>query len=263
MAESKKKSTARKKTNGKRSQGKSVKRSKEANKSPYREEIILVVTLVISLLIILSYFNLSSIFGTGVNFVLFGLFGFCAYFIPFILFFGIAFAISNQGSLSARIKLISSGVLYLVITGMLDLIVKGNHFDGFDEIFVESAKSRSAGGIIGGALSKGLCFIFGTVGAYIVYIGIITILIMLITEKFLFAGLREQRKKNVKIKAERRAEFTHEEVQDNKKGKKPVKIFTFSREDKDNIKKAGTEELVIEKQKKSEKKNKLEPGIEE
>ncbi len=245
MAESKKKGTTRKKTSGKPPLGKTTKRQTEANLSSYREEIILVVTLVISLLIILSYFNLCSIFGTGVNFVLFGLLGFTAYFIPVLLFFGVAFAVSNNGILSAKIKLISTGVLYAVLAGLIHIIINGNDTNNFADIFVACARDRSGGGIIGGALSKSLCFVFGEVGTYIVYIGLITILVMFITEKFLFAGLREQRIKTVKKREDRRLETVYEEPVNEKQKRKPAKVFTFSREDKDNIVKAGSEEKPL------------------
>ncbi len=258
MAESKKKGTTRKKTSGKRPQGNTTKRETEANLSSYREEIILVVTLVISLLIILSYFNLCSIFGTGVNFVLFGLLGFTAYLIPVLLFFGVAFAVSNNGILSAKIKLISSGVLYVVLAGLIHIITNGNDTNNFADIFVACAKERSGGGIIGGALSKSLCFVFGEVGTYIVYIGLITILVMFITEKLLFAGLREQRIKSVKKREDRRLESLESVYDDpvkvkEKPERRPAKVFTFSREDKDNIARATTEVKASNQAKKDTK----------
>ncbi len=50
--------------------------------NPYQDEIILVATLVISVLLALSTFNLAGIFGKFVNNILFGLFGFLAYLLP-------------------------------------------------------------------------------------------------------------------------------------------------------------------------------------
>lgn len=240
MADNKKKTSVRKRTAGKQTTGGAGKVKDSIGSDSYREEIILVVTLVASLLIILSYFNLGGVFGTAVNFVLFGLFGFAAYLVPVLLFFGVAFALSNQGLLSARIKLISSVFLYMVMTGFMDLILGGTEEQKFAAIFIESSKERSGGGVIGGALSKGLGFVFGEAGTYIVYIGLAAILLMLITEKLLFAGLREQRNKSVKRREERRAESVYESSGDETDTtKRPAKIFTFSREDKENILRAG------------------------
>lgn len=250
MAERKQRNTAQKKT-GKRTQGNSSKGKREVNGSPYREEVILVVTLVIAILITLSYFNLCSIFGRGVNFVLFGLFGFAAYLVPVLLFFGVAFAISNKGILSAKIKMISSGVLYLVLAGMIHLVVHGKDTSKISDMFIESAKMRSGGGFVGGGLSKALCFVFGEVGTYIVYIGIAAILIMLITEKFLFAGLKEQRKKSAIKRAQKRTEVTKEEPSLSKR--KPAKVFTFSKEDRENIKQVDSKQTESEKEAESKK----------
>ena len=263
MTESKKKRTTQKKS-GKRTQGNTTRRkNNEPNSSPYREEVILVVTLVVALLIILSYFNLCSIFGKGVNFVLFGLLGFAAYLVPVLLFFGVAFAISNKGIFSAKIKMISSGALYIVLAGIIHLMVHGNDTHELSDIFVESAKNRSGGGLIGGTLSKGLCYVFGEVGTYIVYIGLLAILIMLITEKLLFAGLKEQRKKNVKKRVERRIEVDLEQpATDTKKKRIPAKVFTFSKEDKENIKNVENQASIQEVEQKEDKKETSNSDIE-
>jgi S-DNA-T family DNA segregation ATPase FtsK/SpoIIIE len=56
-------------------------------KALFHDEILLVASLVISILLILSNFNLSGKVGGFINGVTFGLFGFLAYLLPFFLFF--------------------------------------------------------------------------------------------------------------------------------------------------------------------------------
>ncbi|MEG1992663.1 MAG: DNA translocase FtsK [Acetivibrio sp.] len=231
MTETKKRKPTEKKTNGK-------KKVAEASASPYQEEIILVVTLVISILCILSNFNLCGIFGKGVNYLLFGLFGLAAYIVPFLLFFGVAFAISNRGILSARIKLISSGFLYLILTGVIQLISNGYESEQkLIEIFNFSANQKNGGGIIGGAISNTFCFLFGEFGTYVVFLGLVIILVMLITEKFLFAGLKKKSMENTRRREERRQETVYKEEKSEreplKAERRPAKIFTFSKEEKD------------------------------
>ncbi|MFW5632803.1 MAG: DNA translocase FtsK 4TM domain-containing protein, partial [Acetivibrio ethanolgignens] len=162
--------------------------------NPYRDEIILVVTLIVSVLLALSTFNLAGVFGKIINHLLFGLFGFLAYLLPYALFFGVAFAISNQGSHVARVKIFSSTGLFLILCALLQLI-----FGGYDkgqkllEIYKLCAEGKKDGGLIGGIIVKALCYIFGTAGTYAILIGLTLILIMLITERLLFASIRRKR----------------------------------------------------------------------
>lgn len=222
--------------------------------SPYRDEIVMVVTLVVSILLILSNFNLCGVFGRGINFVLFGMFGLAAYLIPFILFFGVAFAISNRGIFSARLKLISASVLYIILTGILQLISNGYKKETkIFSFFIESAKNKTGGGFTGGILSKGMCFLFGELGTYAILIGLTLILIMFITEKLLFAGLKKRRLESIKRRREARRE-PKEPVYEKESAigtRKPPKVFTFAKEEKNA---SSDLDEASEKIKKKEKK---------
>lgn len=200
--------------------------------SPYKDEIVMVVTLVVSILLILSYFNLGGVFGKGVNFVIFGMFGLAAYLIPFLLFFGMAFGLSNRGIVTARLKLISASALYIILTGILQLISNGYKKDvKLFDFFFESAVKKSGGGLIGGILSKSMCFLFGELGAYAILIGLALILIMFITEKLLFAGLKKRRLESLRRRREKRKEAVYQKEQI-KVERTPPKVFTFRREEK-------------------------------
>lgn len=200
--------------------------------NPYRDEIILVVTLVVSVLLALSTFNLAGIFGKFINFLLFGLFGFPAYFLPYALFFGVAFAISNQGNHTARTKLLSSGAFFLILCALLQLI-----FGGYDkgqkllEIYRLCAEGKKDGGLIGAIIVKVLCSIFGTAGTYAILIGLALILIMLITERLLFASLRKKRRQ---LKEERLQQAREREaaLAEREAPRRKAKVFTFEKEPK-------------------------------
>ena len=131
-------------------------------KALFHDEIVLVVSLVISLLLILSNFNLSGKVGEIINSVTFGLFGFLAYLLPFLLFFGMAFHIANRGSNVARIKLIGAIVLSITVGSLIHLITYGNTLNGkIGDIYKISSESKNGGGIIGGILCKILYPLFG------------------------------------------------------------------------------------------------------
>ena len=72
---------------------------------PVGDEIKLIIILAVSILILLSVFGLGGRVGDKAAYLFFGLFGFVAYALPFLLFIGSAFHISNRGSRLARIKL--------------------------------------------------------------------------------------------------------------------------------------------------------------
>ena len=60
---------------------------KSTASSELKNEIILMVALVVSVLLLLSHFNLGGAVGAVTNSVMFGLFGLVAYLFPVILFF--------------------------------------------------------------------------------------------------------------------------------------------------------------------------------
>lgn len=223
--------------------------------NPYRDEIILVVTLVVSILLALSTFNLAGVFGKVINHLLFGLFGFLAYLLPYALFFGAAFAISNQGSRVARGKIFSGIGLFLVLCALLQLI-----FGGYDkgqkllEIYKLCAEGKKNGGLIGGMLVKALCYVFGTAGTYAILIGLALILLMLITERLLFASIRRKRMQareaRMRQAKERKAAMAAMEMP-----RRRAKVFTFEKEPK--------KELKGEAEKEEEPVSWLEPEIKE
>ena len=56
-----------------------------------QDEIILVATLLVCILLFLSYINLCGSVGGWLNKVVFGMIGIFGYLFPFLLFFGVAF----------------------------------------------------------------------------------------------------------------------------------------------------------------------------
>lgn len=214
-------------------------KSQKTETSPYQDEIITVVILVVSALLALSSFNLCGVFGKWVNYVLFGLFGLAAYLAPYLLFFGAAFAVSNKGMKSAKIKLLSAAGLYLLFTGILHLICNGYTKDAkIADAFFQGAVEKSGGGVIGGAFSQYFCYFFGEPGTWAVYLGIAAILLMLITEKLLFAGLKKQHKtykekRQTQTRETKPVQPVYMDLEEAQPQKRKAKVFTFTREGKD------------------------------
>lgn len=121
---------------------------------PVGDEIKLIIILAVSILILLSVFGLGGRVGDKAAYLFFGLFGFVAYALPFLLFIGSAFHISNRGSRLARIKLTAATVFLIMIMALMALA--DSSFDGTASVmdgFLNSAAAHNGGGLIGFSLS--------------------------------------------------------------------------------------------------------------
>jgi len=200
----------RKKT-GKRAAGKSANNQKKHHKEAVkhneqvREEIIVIIALVISILIFLSYFNLSGIVGKYVSGFLFGMIGLEAYLLPFILFFGTAFRISNLGNRAAGRKLLSAAVFLIALAALIQLISEPfNDNIKIFEYYINSSKSRNGGGIIGGILVMLLCGAFDVTATYIILIAIMIISLVVISGKALFLYIAKKSRRSLKERKQAR-----------------------------------------------------------
>ena len=209
---------------------------KDEGLKPYQDEITIVFTLVFCILLILSNFNICGIFGVWVSRLFFGLFGFMNYILPFGIFIGMAFYLSNKGSRKARRKLISVIVLMVVLMALLQLSYtsyeKGTHILAYYEA---SSESRLGGGMIGGFISGALCYCFDEIASVVILIGIGLLLCMFITEKLFFAPMGKRGyQKMQEMKEYRRVQREEYErntpVQNQAPVKRKAKTFTIERE---------------------------------
>ena len=161
-----------------------------------RGEIIILAALAVCILLVLSNFGIGGIVGEAVSSVFFGLFGFMAYLLPFILFAVTAFFVSNKGNAHAYIKIGAAVMLFLFITAILELIFN-SYTPGASLISYYQAASehRNAGGLTGGCLISLLCPLIGVIGTYVVLVILSVICLILITEKSLLAPIGRQSRK--------------------------------------------------------------------
>ncbi|WFR54867.1 DNA translocase FtsK 4TM domain-containing protein [Anaerocolumna sp. AGMB13025] len=179
--------------------------NEDPNKELYHDEITLIITLVISLLLILSNFDLSGVVGKAINSFTFGLAGFIAYLLPFLLFFGVAFHIANRGNRIAMRKLISAVSLGIILTAFIQLSTSDYSADvTMKEYYLNSASLKNGGGIIGGFICRLLHSLFDTVGTYIILIALMIVCVMFITGKALFAYLGTKSEASLQQMKERR-----------------------------------------------------------
>lgn len=159
-------------------------KTKKKRKSPGRkkknpqqdfilDEIMIWVTLAVSILLLLSNFGLGGAAGDWVSGILQDVFGAAAYLIPFVLFILVAFTISNRGNRAAYVKTGTGVVLFFLICTFLQLL-------------------NEAGGIVGKGLAGILVPAIGVAGSYVVVmiLGIICGVIM--TGKSVLRGVKER-----------------------------------------------------------------------
>ena len=204
--------------------------------SEIRGEIIILAVLAVCILLVLSNFGVGGIAGEAVSSVFFGLFGFMAYLLPFVIFGLAAFLISNKGNTHAYIKIAAAIMLFLFITAILELI-----FNSYTprasllSYYTEASKHRNAGGLTGGCLVSLLCPLIGIIGTYVVLIILSVICIILITEKSLLAPLGRQSRKayeDAKKKRQETAAIRAKEKEERQRTAKPRAKSERKREDR-------------------------------
>ena len=105
--------------------GKNIAPKQEESFNDLHDEFVLMGTLVISVLLFLSNFQMSGKVGDVINNITFGLFGMLAYLLPFALFFLVAFYIANKGSRLLPGKLLSASGMIIMVAAFLQM-VSGN-----------------------------------------------------------------------------------------------------------------------------------------
>ncbi len=191
---------AAKSTKGKKNTKSTAKKTQQKsgqsqNRDEIRGEIIILGLLAVCILLVLSNFGLGGIVGKTVSSVVFGIFGFMAYFLPFILFVAVAFGISNKGNSHAYIKLGAVAALFLILCGMIELL-----FHPYDKnatlfsYYVASSEHKNAGGFAGGCLIRLFCPLFGKIGAGVILVVLGIISIILITERSLLSPIGRKSK---------------------------------------------------------------------
>lgn len=153
----------------------------------YSKELIIWLTFIVSILLLLCVYNLcgplSGIFGT----FLFGLFGFTAYFFPFVLFFSVGFYFMNVNNKRVSHRIAGAWALFWVITAMFQHFATQS--DNVFKCYVQGYTTKSGGGFFGGCMSMGLAALTGRLATTILLIVFSIMLIVFITGKMIASKL--------------------------------------------------------------------------
>ena len=194
---------------------KSTKQTKKNTQQSFvRDEIIIWVTLAVSILMLISNFGIGGFVGEAISDFLFRIFGWIAFVMPFILFGAVAFVISNKGNLHAYMKVATCLILMVLVCTFLQLV---------DE----------KGGMLGNILVDVLVPAIGIAGTYVVDVILMIICLVIITGKSALKGVKAQGGKAYD-KARKDAERRREQAQERRKIKEtqPKKSRSGKRSEK-------------------------------
>lgn len=181
----KKKTTDRKGTKGKRAGTRSTNRKNVVLPEPefIHSEVVIIMSFAAAAILFLSNFHLCGVVGDFLRSVQLGIFGGIGYIAPGLMFAGIAFYLSNRGNPRASFKLASFILALVSLCGFLQLLLGVKTGETLIDIYLEASVSGKGGGLLGGLLAEGLAAIIGVVGAYLVIGVLLIISAVCITEK--------------------------------------------------------------------------------
>ncbi len=196
-------SGTKRKTSGQKGR-KSAKQQQE-----FKNEIILLSMLAVSILLFISNFGFGGFIGVKVSTLFFGIFGLMSYIVPICLFVGTAFFISNRKNTIAVVKIVS-GVLFIAFLCLfVELVVDASTEYAVKTSFSYAVKHKNGGGALGGLLAWLLCPALGKLGTYVVDIIVLIISMVLLTERSFLGGVKKGSRKvydTAKVDVERRRE---------------------------------------------------------
>ena len=188
------KKTAVKKAGTRRnSRNKQVKVEREGFLSENKYELLFIFTSVISIVLLLSNFNLVGPVGRGINSFLFGCIGVITWIFPFYVFFASIFMLSNVGNKRVRNKVMASAGLLLAFGGIFELASYGDLSDiPWKSLYTLSVDNKNGGGFLGGALAKIFNLGLAQVGAYLLLIAIIIMFVIYLTGRLITSVINDR-----------------------------------------------------------------------
>ncbi len=156
-------------------------------------EIGLIIFFILMVILFLCNFGIIGPVGDAISGALFGLFGLTSYAVPVLLFVAVSFWYANSGNPNALRKLISGGVLFLMIGVVCELFAQNSlSLEKYDirQIFETARAERTGGGVLGGSLAYLLHHYLETIGTVLVVLLCGAISFILMTERSLISGVK-------------------------------------------------------------------------
>ncbi len=231
-AASSKKGTGRKAASASGMKGSAGQRKLEAvqeyqDHQAFEVGITLFVLGILAVICYLSYFGLAGKVGTVIGGLIFGIFGWLAWFLPCFLLIGYVFYLVNQGDRRVPRRMFSFGGIVLTLMGLSDLIFGRQiiteyyisnhvfHKGYFDCMYLSChdvvSKGKFNGGLLGRAVAALFSSVIGKVGAVIVIFALLLLFLYIFYGVEMMGVIRRRNARREEM-AEIREEIQEEEA---------------------------------------------------
>lgn len=229
----------------------SVSNKQSSEGIPMKNEIQLVASFGIMLILMFSNFGLCGAVGKWLSSFFFGIFGCVQYVMPIAFFMAITVLIANDYSVLAMKKCTAGFLILLMISAFAQLMYPEENVS-VHELFSIAIGNHQAGGILGGGMGLLLKNWFGTPGAIVIIFCVLLLALVVLTQRSFvgfFRNLMERCKKSMEqwqerskqrreeaVKAKETAETCNQEEEVEKSGTLPHSFLKM----KSGRKKRGT-----------------------
>lgn len=160
------------------------------------KEIGLVVLLIVSVLLFVSNFGVGGVVGNFLSGLLFGCFGLFAYVLPAAVLLFTMFYLANRENLVANVKIAGAVLGCVAINALLHMITASKLTEPkLGEIFTYCRDNKTGGGLLGGGIAMLLKDAFGSIGAYLILIGVLIVCVVIVTERSFVKGMSKGSRK--------------------------------------------------------------------
>lgn len=187
-----------KKSSGRKSPGNASRSRTSAQGIPMKNEIQLVASFGIMLIMMLSNFGLCGVVGVWLSSFFFGIFGCVQYVMPLAFFLMVTVLLANDYSLLAMKKCGAGFVVLTMISSYAQLIYQQDVREFYD-LFAVAASDHRAGGILGGGIGLLLKGWFGTPGALVIISCVLLLALVMLTQRSFVGFFRQGVRKLQKV----------------------------------------------------------------
>ena len=165
--------------------------SRVSAKERFIREIIHWICIAFCLILFLSLFGVCGVIGDFLSRTLLGCFGLMAYIFPLLLYMLIRFALEYNHRAQKGYVLICYVFLFVCLCGLSQMLFAGDDPSKIAVAYKAAAKDPLCGGICGLLLVRGLSYLLGETGTFIVFLLVLIICIVLLSRKSLLYPLQE------------------------------------------------------------------------
>ncbi len=185
-----------KRTSSKTAASKKNVKKKRVESNPLFDEIIILISLAVAIVLLLSNFNIAGSVGKKLAYVMFGLFGIVEYIMPVLLFLLVMFIVANKKNNVARIKAVAGSITIMLFCTFVQLFYskKMPASESIADIFTYCASNRAGGGFFGSVFYK-LLNPFGVIASFVIVVIFMIIGIIIVTERSFISGVKKSGRK--------------------------------------------------------------------